>query len=580
MDYWNYVILIGAALLLISIVASDISSRMGAPLLFVFLLLGMLAGEDGPGGIRFDDFEVSYVIGTLALAVIIFDGGMRTQRSTFRVALWPALSLASIGVVATASLVGFFAAWILDLTWLQGMLIGAIVGSTDAAAVFALLRTQGATLQERVASTLEIESGSNDPMAIFLTMALLELLLAGRTQLEWGVLAALAKQFSIGAVLGWGGGRMLVWLINRLKLITGLYPLLAVAGGLLIFAVTAQLGGSGYLAIYTAGFVLGNSRLQSAQNIFRVHDGLAWLSQIVMFLILGLLITPSQLVPLIVPALLVAAALMLVARPVAVALSLLPFRFPWREQVYIGWVGLRGAVPIVLALFPMMYGLADARLYFNIAFFVVLVSLVLQGWTIAPVARWLRLEVPPLTAPVHELTLDMPGHFEHEMVCYQAKQGSRIVQRSLVELDLPHGMHVMAVIRDGEPQALDPALRIAPDDYVYFLTRPEGLTHLSSLFDPHVAPDRLEEHRYFGDFVLYGDAVLGDLASVYDLPVDPADVQKTLAQYLGEVFHGRAVVGDRVRLGSAEVVVREVEDGRVKRVGLRLPMAAAPEPGR
>ncbi|MGH8639735.1 MAG: potassium/proton antiporter, partial [Burkholderiales bacterium] len=424
MEYWNYAVLIGAALLLISIVASDISSRVGAPLLLVFLLLGMLAGEDGPGGIAFDDFEISYAIGTLALAVIIFDGGMRTQRETFRVALWPAMSLASVGVVTTAVVVGLFAAWILHLGWLEGMLIGAIVGSTDAAAVFALLRTQGATLKERVASILEIESGSNDPMAIFLTMALLELLIAGGTQLEWSLLTALAKQFSIGGLLGYAGGKALVWLINRLKLITGLYPLLAVAGGLVVFAISAELGGSGYLAIYIAGFVLGNSRLQSAQNIFRVHDGLAWLSQIVMFLILGLLITPSELLPLAGPALLMAAGLMLVARPVAVVLSLLPFRLPWREQVYIGWVGLRGAVPIVLALFPMMYGLEHARLYFNVAFFVVLVSLVLQGWTMAPVARLLKLEVPPIIVPVHELTLDMPGHFEHEMVCYEAKQGS------------------------------------------------------------------------------------------------------------------------------------------------------------
>jgi potassium/hydrogen antiporter len=575
LEYWNYVILIGAALLLISIVASDISSRMGAPLLLVFLLLGMLAGEDGPGGIAFDNFEASYVIGTLALAIIIFDGGMRTQRETFRVALWPAISLASIGVVATAALVGVFAAWILDLGWLQGMLIGAIIGSTDAAAVFALLRTQGAALKERVAATLEIESGSNDPMAIFLTVALLELIVAGRTQLEWSLAAALAKQFSIGGLLGYIGGKALVWLINRLKLITGLYPLLAVAGGLLVFAISAQLGGSGYLAIYIAGFVLGNSRLQSAQNVFRVQDGLAWLSQIVMFLILGLLITPSELLPLAGPALLVAAALMLIARPVAVVLSLLPFRLPWREQVYIGWVGLRGAVPIVLALFPVMYGLEEARLYFNVAFFVVLVSLILQGWTIAPAARALKLEVPPVTEPVHELTLDMPGHFEHEMVCYEAKQGSTVVERRMSDLALPHGMHVMAVIRDGEPQALQPELRFMPGDYVYFLTRPQGLAHLSILFDPHRLPDRLEEHRYFGDFLLYGDALLGDLASVYDLPVEEKDSHKSLAEFLAEVFHGRVVVGDRVRVGSAEVVVREVENGTVKRVGLRLPMAGS-----
>jgi potassium/hydrogen antiporter len=304
-----------------------------------------------------------------------------------------------------------------------------------------------------------------------------------------------------------------------------------------------------------------------------VHDGLAWLSQIVMFLILGLLITPSQLLPLAVPALLVAAALMLAARPVAVVLSLLPFRLPWREQVYVGWVGLRGAVPIVLALFPMIYGLEEARLYFNVAFFVVLVSLVLQGWTIAPAARWLQLEVPPLIAPVHELTLDMPGHFEHEMVCYEAKAGSTIVQRRLADLELPQGMHAMAVIRDGEPQSLRPDLQFAPGDYVYFLTRPQGLGHLSALFDPHRVPARLEEHRYFGDFLLYGDAVLGDLASVYGFPVDAAEAQKTLAQYLAEVFHGRVVVGDRARVGAAELVVREVENGKVTRVGLRLPMA-------
>jgi cell volume regulation protein A len=375
----------------------------------VFLVLGMLAGEDGPGGIRFDDFETAYLIGTLALAVIIFDGGLRTSRDTFRVALWPAVSLATAGVLVTAALLGLLAAWVLRLSWLEGMLLGAIVGSTDAAAVFALLRTQGAALKKRVASTLEIESGSNDPMAIFLTVALLELLVAGKSGLEASMALSFVRQFTIGALLGVAGGKLLVWLINRLRLITGLYPLLAAAGGLLIFAVAAQLGGSGFLAIYLAGLVLGNSRLQAAQNILRVHDGLAWLSQIVMFLILGLLVTPSQLAPIAVPALVLAAALMLLARPVAVVLSLLPFGFPWREQLYIGWVGLRGAVPIVLALFPAMYGVDNARLYFNVAFFVVLISLLLQGWTIAPAARWLGLEAPPQIEPVQRVTVDIPG---------------------------------------------------------------------------------------------------------------------------------------------------------------------------
>jgi cell volume regulation protein A len=571
-EYWNWLILVGTAMLLISIVASDISSRMGAPLLLVFLTLGMLAGEDGPGGIRFDDFEIAYVIGTLALAVIIFDGGMRTKRATFRIALWPAVSLASVGVVTTAVLVGLFAAQVLGLTWLQGILLGAIVSSTDAAAVFALLRTQGAALQSRVASTLEIESGSNDPMAIFLTMAFLELLASGRNALDWSLLIQLMQQFGFGALFGLAGGAVLVWLINRLKLITGLYPLLALAGGLLIFALASQFGGSGYLAIYLAGIVLGNSRLQSAQSIFQVQDGLAWLAQIVMFLILGLLITPSQLLPLIGPGLLIAAVLMLLARPAAVFLSLAPFRLPWREQVYIGWVGLRGAVPIVLALFPMMYALPEARLYFNVAFFVVLVSLILQGWTIGPAARWLRLEVPPTTAPVRELTLDMPGHFEHEMVCYEAKQGSLILQRTLGELALPRNLQVMAVIRSGEPQALHPRLRFSAGDFVYFLARSESLPRLGALFDPHSTPDRLDEHRYFGDFLLRGDVRLEELAEVYDLPVEAGEGPQSLAQHFARVYHDRVVVGDRVRLGAAELVVRETEDGLVVRVGLRLPM--------
>ena len=570
MEFWNAAIFAGALLLLVSIVASDISSRMGAPLLLVFLALGMLAGEDGPGGIRFDDFEAAYVIGTLALAVIIFDGGMRTRRETFRVALWPAISLATAGVVITAGLVGLCAAWALGLHWLEGMLLGAIVGSTDAAAVFALLRTQGANLQERVGSTLEIESGSNDPMAIFLTVALLGLIAAGRTELEASVLTAFAMQFGIGAALGLAGGRLLVWLINRLNLMTGLYPLLAVAGGLLIYAVTAQLGGSGFLAIYLAGLVLGNSRLQAAQNILRVHDGLAWLSQITMFLILGLLITPSQLVEVAPPALGIAAFLMLVARPVAVFVGLLPFRFPWREQLYIGWVGLRGAVPIVLALFPMMYGVDDARLYFNVAFFIVLVSLLLQGWTIAPAARLLRLEVPPSAEPLQRVTLDMPGHFEHEILGYQVQPGSLIAARDLATLELPQGMQIMAVMRDGKPQALRPELRFAPGDFVYVLAQPEALPQVNRLFDPHQAPERLEEHRYFGDFVLNGEALLDELAGVYGLEIPASAGGKTLANYLDELFHGRVVVGDRASLGSAVLVVREMQEGSVSRVGLKL----------
>jgi cell volume regulation protein A len=569
-DFWNTAIFIGALLLVVSIVASDISSRLGAPLLLVFIVLGMLAGEDGPGGIRFDDFETSYVIGTLALAIIIFDGGMRTRRETFRVALWPAVSLATVGVVLTALLVGMFAAWILKLHWLQGMLLGAIVASTDAAAVFALLRNAGTTLQERVTSTLEIESASNDPMAIFLTVALLELLAAGKTQIEAGILIAFVQQFGIGAALGLGGGRLLVWLINRLRLHSGLYPLLAAAGGVLVFAAAQQLGGSGFLAIFLAGLVLGNSQLQSAQNILRVHDGLAWLSQIVMFLILGLLVTPSELVHIALPALAIAAFLMIVGRTVAVAASLAPFRFAWREHAFVGWVGLRGAVPVVLALFPLMYGVEHARMYFNVAFFIVLVSLLLQGWTIASAARLLKLEVPPSPKPAQRITLDMPGHFEHEILSYEVQPGSLVAARHLAALELPDSAQVLAVMRDGAPQALHPELGFEAKDYVHILAQPKSVPALNRLFDPHQAPERLEEHRYFGDFVLNGEAILGDLAAVYGIDVPAEHAAKTLAEYLNDRSHGRVVVGDSAPLGTATLVVREMQDGRVSRVGLKL----------
>lgn len=246
LTYSNEVILVGSLLMLVSIVASAVSSRLGAPLLLVFLILGMLAGEDGPGGLYFDDIYTAQLVGSIALAIIIFDGGLRTRKEVFRVALWPAVSLATLGVIFTAAVVGAIATWLLDLNWMQGLLLGAIIGSTDAAAVFSLLHTAGTELKQRVASTLEIESASNDPMAIFLTMALVSVLAAGGTSLTPGVIADFIGQFSIGAVVGWLGGRSLGALINRLNLVTALYPLLAAVGGIFVFAVAAALGAAAF----------------------------------------------------------------------------------------------------------------------------------------------------------------------------------------------------------------------------------------------------------------------------------------------------------------------------------------------
>ncbi len=570
MAYVNELILLGALLALLSIIASAASSRLGAPLLLVFIVLGMLAGEDGPGGIRFNDVYTAQLVGSIALAIIIFDGGLRTRKEVFGVALWPSISLATLGVMATAAVVAVFATWLLDLHWLQGLLLGSIVGSTDAAAVFGLLRNSATTLKERVAGTLEIESASNDPMAIFLTVVLVGVLAAGGTSLTPGILVEFVKQFGIGAAVGWIGGRLLGTLINRLSLVTALYPLLAAAGGVFIFGLAAVMNGSGFLAIYIAGIVLGNMPLQASQNILRVHDGLAWLSQITMFLMLGLLVTPSELINYSYGGAVIAAVLIFVARPVAVSLSLLPFGFPWREHVFISWVGLRGAVPMLLAIFPLAAGIPDGALYFNVAFFVILSSLVVQGWTIAPAARLLSQEIPPTTEPIQRFNLDIPGHLDREIACYRVMPGSLAVNRPIGGLSISRDSHITTVVRDDEVLSVSDTLVLQPDDLVYIFTDPAHVPELNRLFDPRRAPPRLQEQRFYGDFLLDGSAGAGDVADAYGLPIEEGHRSKTLDAYLHSVFHGRPVMGDRVRLGPAELVVRQIDNGRITRVGLKL----------
>ena len=570
MDEMNQMILLGSLLALVSIVASAVSSRLGAPLLLVFLVLGMLAGEDGPGGIPFNDFNTAQLVGSIALAIIIFDGGLRTRKEVFGVALWPSISLATVGVIVTAAVVGFFATWLLGLHWLQGLLLGAIIGSTDAAAVFGLLHTAGTQLKQRVSATLEIESASNDPMAIFLTVVLVSVLVAGGTSLTPGVLVEFVQQFGIGAAVGWIGGRLLGTLINRLSLVTALYPLLAATGGIFVFGVAAVLGGSGFLAIYLAGVVLGNMPLQASQNILRVHDGLAWLSQITMFLMLGLLITPHELIEYAYAGAIIALVLILAARPLAVLISLLPFRFPWREHVFVSWVGLRGAVPMILAIFPVTAGIPDAALYFNVAFFVVLSSLVIQGWTIAPAARLLSQEIPPTAEPVQRINLDIPGHFDREIATYRVMPGCIAANRAAGELSISRDSHIATVVRKDQVLTVNEWLKLLPGDLVYIFTDPAHVPELNRLFDPHRAPARLEEHRFYGDFLLDGAAGAGDVADAYDLPVPEQHRGRTVADYLRAAFHGRPVVGDRLRLGKAELVVRQMDEGRITRVGLRI----------
>ncbi len=390
----DLLILAGAALVFVSILLTPISARVGAPLLLLFLLIGMLAGEDGPGGYDFDDFELAYNIGSIALAIILFSGGLDTSKAAIRKAAGPAFVLATVGVVLTTALVGGAAAWLLGYPVAVGLLLGAVIGSTDAAATFLLLQQRGVRLKGRVGETILVESAVNDPMAIFLTTALVTLVDSG-VEFSFGALGTLlpklGMQLGIGALAGVAGGWVVAWLMDRVHLSPGLNPPFALAGALAIFAGTQHLGGSGFLAIYICGFLITATSRIERRRVQTFHEGLAWLSQIVMFVMLGMLVTPSDLGQVLLPAAVIALILMFAARPLAVAVCLLPFRFRPREQLYVGWVGLRGAVPIFLAIIPVISPGPVTVDFFNIVFVVVIISLVLQGWTIPVVARWLGL---------------------------------------------------------------------------------------------------------------------------------------------------------------------------------------------
>jgi cell volume regulation protein A len=399
MDFVNLPLLAVAALVFSSVLTGLFSTRIGFSFLLVFLFAGILAGQDGPGGYRFDDVRISFWVGNVALAIILLDGGLRTRFETFRTGLRPASLLATAGVVVSAAVVALAGVLVVGLDWPTAMLLGAIVGSTDAAAVFSLLSRSGVTLNERVSATLEIESGVNDPMAIYLTIVLIAWLSPTlQAGAGWQLLGlTFVQQFGVGALVGWLSGLGMAALLQRIASRDaggGILALLIGAAGLSVFAATGLLGGSGFLAVYLMGLVVANRAKAMVASSLPAMDGYAWLSQAGMFLLLGLLVTPSTMLPFVGPGLAVAFTLIFVARPLAVWLCLRPFHFSARETWFIAWVGLRGAVPIVLALFPLLAGTPQAAVLFNMAFVVVLTSLLLQGATIGWLARRLGMEMP------------------------------------------------------------------------------------------------------------------------------------------------------------------------------------------
>jgi potassium/hydrogen antiporter len=564
LDAVSLTIMFGALLVLAGILSSLVALRFGAPLLLVFLLVGMLAGESGPGGIAFDDVHTTYLVGSVALALILFDGGLRTRLATFRSVVAPSLVLATIGVLLTAALTAPAARFLLGFDWVESLLVGAVVSSTDAAAVFLLIHSRGLRLRPRVGATLEIESATNDPFAIFLTIVLVGVQLPGGE--SWiSILDDLAIDAVGGAIVGFIGGRAIVLALNRLNLPQGLHAPLVATGALVVFALAQVLHSSGFLAVYLAGLAVGNRPTRAHNAVIVFLDAATWLAQIVMFVLLGLLAWPSRLFEHGLAALAVAATLMFFARPLTVFLCLAPFRFSWREKAFISWVGLRGAVGIFLASIPLLVGLPHAQVFFDIGFVVVLVSLLVQGWTIAVAAQRLHIALPRTDPAPRRVELDLPGQLEHELVGYSVGANNPYLRRRLS----PSWAKLMLVVRDQRVLTAAEAEAIREGDYAYFLAPPEKAQALDRFF-VDMPPPTVPDLRLLGDFFVSGDVTLGTLGEIYGLAIAPQDAATTLADWFGTHLHHKAKVGDRLALGTIHLVVDAVAKGRVTTVGLDL----------
>jgi potassium/hydrogen antiporter len=565
LDSVSIAILLGAVLVMAGILSSLLALRFGAPLLLVFLLIGVMAGEAGPGKVQFDDLRTTYLVGSVALALILFDGGLRTRFQNISAVIAPSMVLATIGVLLTALITAPVAKYALDLNWTEALLVGAVVASTDAAAVFLLVHAQGLRLRPRVGATLEAESGTNDPFAVFLTLMLVELISVGSSSFIH-VAIELGREAVLGAITGILGGRIVVIALNRVALPQGLHAPFVLTAALVIFGATQMAHASGFLAVYLAGIIIGNRPTRAHNAVVTFLDAATWLAQIVMFVLLGLLASPQRLVGSIGPAVIVALVLMLVARPLAVFICLAPFRFNWREKIFIAWTGLRGAVAIFLASIPMLVGLSKAYLYFDVAFVIVVISLLLQGWTLAAAARRLHVALPRADRGPRRVELDLPGQLEQQLVGYSVRPKSLFFRRGLT----PSWSRPTLVIRDQHilsPAEADP---VRPGDYLYLLAPPEKAEALDRFFvdmPPSSAPDP----HLLGDFTVSGEHTLGELAEVYGIKIDADQTGLTLADYFDIHLDHAPKEGATLDLDAIVLVARSISGGRVNMIGLRLP---------
>ncbi len=444
------ILLIGSLLLLISLVVGKASFRFGVPTLLLFLAVGMLAGVDGIGKIQFNDPKIAQFIGVVALNIILFSGGLDTDWKSVKPIWKQSAILSTFGVLVTALVLGFFVYYITDFTIYESLLMGSIVSSTDAAAVFSILRSRSIALKDNIRPTLEFESGSNDPMAYVLTVLFLGLVV-NQDQNIYSIIPSFFQQMVLGGIMGFLFGYLSKYTINKINLgYDGLYPILVIALVFITFSVTESFGGNGFLAIYIAGVFIGNQEFIQKKSILKIYDGLAWLSQIVLFLTLGLLVTPSEIIPYLGIGMLVSIFLILVARPVAVFLSLLPFKMTINRRVYIAWVGLRGAVPIVFATYPLLAGIDKANMIFNIVFFISITSVIIQGTTISAFAKWFKVALPKEEKQITELdriTLDLP---KTQFKKFRVASEAYAVGKQIIDLSLPPSISIVIIRRDQD----------------------------------------------------------------------------------------------------------------------------------